>query len=389
MHPRAPDPALRSRFLHFWLQLVGNKVTVRLKDGTTLNGIFHTATPFASLPSEQRYKVVLMAATGGKLQPGTTAVLDMNDIVDMQVKAMRMEETATKGQSFTDAEIRAGKTVTRKELQEAGTAWTSPPPSGGATGLGSHIGEWDQFKANEELFNVKASYNEAMYTTELDRSRLDHEKIQQAERLAREIETSTSNNVHVAEERGQTIQTDFDEEDRYSGVLQPKRNYAAAVAANAEAPPGFIKSKEKGTEETNNDKNPSKTETKVEKVVEPELKKEEEVPIKTAEEATQNRKEEPTETKQEETKTREENEEIKKDSQRSKLNVNAKEFKFNANAQTFTPGGLGGGVPPPPPEHHYPIDPNTGMPVNPYMPPMQPGKSYLVLMNMLKYHIRH
>ncbi len=101
----------------------------------------------------------------------------------------------------------------------ATTAGTTTIGSSTAGGLRGNIGEWDQFKANEELFNVSATFDENLYTTELDKSLIDAKRIAEAERIAREIEQTTSSNIHVAEERGHAVQTDYDEEDRFSGVL--------------------------------------------------------------------------------------------------------------------------------------------------------------------------
>lgn len=89
----------------------------------------------------------------------------------------------------------------------------------GEGGLDGSVGEWDQFSANEMKFNVKASFDENLYTTKLDVSNIDVSRRVEAERIAREIESQMSINMHVAEERNQTFASDYDEEDRYSGVL--------------------------------------------------------------------------------------------------------------------------------------------------------------------------
>ena len=96
----------------------------------------------------------------------------------------------------------------------------SAPTSGGVDGnLRGSIGDWDQFSANAKKFNVKASYDENLYTTKLDTTNIDDGKRREAERIAKEIESTVSTNIHVAEERGQKIMVDYDEEDLYSGVL--------------------------------------------------------------------------------------------------------------------------------------------------------------------------
>ena len=96
----------------------------------------------------------------------------------------------------TDADISHKKGAGReRDLQ----AWipgsdTVPPPDGlvgdddtfgpGANGNTS----WDQFTANETLFGVKASFDEDLYTTKLDRSAPDFkERERKAQRIANEI----------------------------------------------------------------------------------------------------------------------------------------------------------------------------------------------------------
>jgi len=81
---------------------------------------------------------------------------------------------------------------------------------------------WDQFQANEKLFGVTTSFDEALYTTSIDRSAPGFkEREAQASRLAKEIlDITGSGNVHLAEERGQIAGQDYDEEDRYGAVLR-------------------------------------------------------------------------------------------------------------------------------------------------------------------------
>jgi hypothetical protein len=60
---------------------------------------------------------------------------------------------------------------------------------------------WDQFATNKEKFGVQSTFDEHYYTTRIDRSNCaisDHE----AARIAREIESGTTTNMHLAEERG-------------------------------------------------------------------------------------------------------------------------------------------------------------------------------------------
>ena len=108
-------------------------------------------------------------------------------------------------------------------------------------GLDGSIGDWDQFSANEKKFNVKASFDENLYTTKLDLSSIDASQRAEAERIAKEIESTSSTNMHVAEERNQAIATDYDEEDLYSGVLTKDLKARAIVSSPAAAAPAVVK----------------------------------------------------------------------------------------------------------------------------------------------------
>ena len=219
-------PILRERFLHLTLSMVGQKVIITKADGTVVEGVFHTFTPFQNT----EIKYVLKACRGEGVSNGATVIMDAADVAHVHVKSMRLDTSnkTINGDSFqTDVQISGSKPDVNRDLVAAGTAWTS---SGHARaeglaadrkGLKGDIGEWDQFKANEQLFNVSATFDENLYTTELDHSQIDGRKRMEAARLAKEIEGTASSNIHIAEERGQVVEGDYDEEDRYSGVLKP------------------------------------------------------------------------------------------------------------------------------------------------------------------------
>nr|GEW58533.1 hypothetical protein [Tanacetum cinerariifolium] len=81
---------------------------------------------------------------------------------------------------------------------------------------------WDQFKANAELFGVKSTFNEELYTTKLDRGANMKEREREALRIAREIEGEDTQDLHLAEERGINYQgkLELDEETKYSSVCR-------------------------------------------------------------------------------------------------------------------------------------------------------------------------
>ena len=305
----------------------------------------------------------------------------------------------SKGRAFTtDTEISKGASAGQGPLQAAGAAWTSgraansraaalagnnhkhnnnnntnttPSTTGGLQGS---IGTWDQFQANEELFNVQASFDENMYTTELDKSALDSSKIQRAEQLAKEIEGTASSNIHVQQERNQSTAQDYDEEDLHSGVLREKEarkttgtkatttttapktmNYAKAAAAQSEkttttttATPATVEEeaptpKEEVVTISKKEDTPPEAEKTTPAAVTPERDTDEdEAPSAAKEEETKDAS--PAETEPKATAE-------KKAS--SKLNANAKSFTLNINAKTFTPSFGGSSEPPamPPPQY--------------------------------------
>lgn len=313
-------PALRERFLHLLLALVGQRVQLTFQNGTVVTGVFHTATPFPALPAEQRHKYVLKAvsiveqpitatsttstvvdesitkttttttctSTTTTIEAGQTLVLDMNQVQQIHIKSLRIDTlaiqssnqqgTGPQGNFQTDTEISGKSGSASKALVAAGSAWTTPPTSGNAprlsgnnstainaraaalmgdaalasssrsgtispsgnTALQGSIGTWDQFQANEVLFNVKGTFDESIYTTQLDKTKMKEEQIRKAEQLAREIESAPSANIHVAEERGQAVQEDFDEEDRYSGVLRKTTSVSVPNRMTNSTPPSPI-----------------------------------------------------------------------------------------------------------------------------------------------------
>lgn len=363
--------AMRERFLHLLLTSVGHKVVVTLQSGVTLAGVLYTATPFQTVTANQSNKYILKAVTNvtsssttdaatDMYANGSTVVLDMGDVTSLVIPSLRLENnnnnTAAAGadvQTDTDISAAAGANAGPRELVEASSAWTSgggkassradglldggSAAARGPAPLKGSIDGWDQFKANQELFNVKGSYDENLYTTALDKTKMSSDKMKKAERIAQEIQSQVSTNMHVAEERGQAIEGDYDEEDRYSGVLKnkeadvaaaggtggggaPKKvmNYAAAAAAkkkDAAAPPGF------GGKSAEGAKKPVAEEAAKEtKATEAPKKETAETPA--APVATE---------KKEEVK------EEKKEAKSSKLSATAKSFSLSIKAKEWTP----------------------------------------------------
>jgi len=384
---------MRERFLHLMLSLVGQNITITLSCGAIIDGVMHTFTPFETLAAEHLNKYVIKAAKvikGNVDIKGGTLIVGAEKVSNIHVKSIRLEQTSRGGDSFqTDADISAGGSNMKDDLVMAGNAWTSTATAGTGTGTGTEkvtttgragmfgtktkelsgkIGEWDQFQANENQFGVKASFDENLYTISLDKNNVDKKKQYEAGRIAKEIEGQVSSNMHVAEERGQAVEGDYDEEDLYSGVLvtdkeskertklvvkprngeeaQKKKQQAAASASGATLPTPALKkmnwaamvakSDKKGapsqdTKEQQNTPKETPAEEKPEEKKEPEPEKE---PVPIAKE-TKKPVEKVEEAKPESKQTEAEKNPDKVKSK--KLNASAKSFSFNPSAKTFTP----------------------------------------------------
>jgi PAB1-binding protein PBP1 len=410
---------------------VGQNVIVNTTDGTILEGIFHTFTPFdGSFDGPLKNKYVFKACKavkGGDFDTGATLILQADQVSSVFCKSLRLDTKNgnSREEGFrTDVEISGARDGEGRDLVAAGSAWTSGQKHK-TGGLGDSIGKWDQFKANEQLFDVRATFDENLYTTELDHSQVDARRRLEAQRLAKEIEGTASSNIHIAEERGQAMQGDYDEEDRYSGVLksslQPrnvaaakpelkapvpkKMNYAAAAAkadAKAAIPPGFKATvvsprknepKEEKKEETTTETAPEETSAK-EKTPTPVTSTPVEEEAKKSTDTTTEVADKADEPMSDGEKAPEEKLDEKKEEKKPapKLNPNAKSFSFNPSAKSFTPTF---GAPAPPVEYYYPVDPNTGVPMGgpgamqmqgqpqyvPYQGMGQPGECYELIVS--------
>ena len=86
--------------------------------------------------------------------------------------------------------------------------------------------KWDQFKHFKPLRPGSGVQNydesfEKMYSTPLDMNSVKKEQLEFAKQKAEEIASKKTDNVHLAEERGQDVDDkNMDSEDRYSGVLR-------------------------------------------------------------------------------------------------------------------------------------------------------------------------
>lgn len=235
----------RTSFLHLIQTMIGSDVNVDLADGTSLKGVFHTATPYAGKTNKVAVKAVQFGENGNAVAPGvetgSSMILDFSRISTITAKKVEFTQKSSLSEFQTDSSIKKHGDMSHlhgRELQGLSDDWLDP--STDATfGIGSTKGNWDQFEANKRLFNVKSTFDENLYTKKLDLKSMTPEQIAHAERLAREIEGSTSTNIHLQEERGHLQEREIDEEEMYSGVI---RSEPVSSPPGISSPPGMGKS---------------------------------------------------------------------------------------------------------------------------------------------------
>ncbi|KAF2223639.1 hypothetical protein BDZ85DRAFT_112264 [Elsinoe ampelina] len=242
---QSADKHAHDRLLFLYANFVGLDTVLTLKSGEQFEGVFSGAT---TQNNEARYHLKMVRrlnapsqqANGSSASVGSfigegedhSMAFDVNDTVDLAVQRVPIggsTSRATNGAGFrTDVEISGNLDVREKVLQR----WEPGPEDGSLSlnqdeSLGS--GSWDQFAANEKLYNVRSDYDEDMYTTSIDKTNPRYRQIaDRAERLAREMEKDG--------ESRKVVDSGLDEEDKYSGVRRDTPSLGSS-GPNAYVPP--------------------------------------------------------------------------------------------------------------------------------------------------------
>lgn len=197
-HRRTNSKYGNDKFAPLIAKSVGLKVTVT----TATDKITGTLLSFNSP------EMVILSLKNENVPPKLT--LQVKDLLDFEV-----DEPTFK----TDADISHGQ-YKERELQR----WVPDDADLHNPILNlqddKHSRGWDQFKVNEDKFGVESTYDEHLYTTRIDTSAPDYlEKVRKADKIAHEIENSSTKDSHILEERGIVVDdSGVDEEDKYSGV---------------------------------------------------------------------------------------------------------------------------------------------------------------------------
>jgi len=234
------------RSLWIIMNLVGKVVEVQVKNGDIYEGIFHAAN-VGGVPGvqEKNFGIVLKMARkkeqkqdGKKAfsRPIDTFVVFPSDFVQLYAKDVGFDINSERDAFATDTEISGVYgNYKERELQR----WVPDEEIPDDVDLSFNDRDrsgWDQFQINREKFGVETTWDERLYTTEIN-PEVRKKLFSEADRLAKEIEYGTkgNSNVHLLEERGQ--ENDLDEEDRYGAVLREPTNAQQQGGSGKYIPP--------------------------------------------------------------------------------------------------------------------------------------------------------
>lgn len=232
--------------------LLAKDVTLATVDGVTHTGLFagtehapdgtRLVLNYASSTGQKGGKT-LGSATEKRGDVARKLSINVKDVVTMTaagaMNAVGKTDSVAgaagvKGGFSTDSEITRGAGGVGRQLQrfdDFTELRSGEGVKGGSTldeqtfgdmANGRPVKKWDQFQANETKFGVKTSFDEGEYTTKINtRDAKFAERQREAARLASEIESKQSDNVHIRVERNQEIARGLDEEALHSGVQRP------------------------------------------------------------------------------------------------------------------------------------------------------------------------
>ncbi|RVX73050.1 hypothetical protein B0A52_02176 [Exophiala mesophila] len=249
------DKQAHERLSFILAAAIGLTIVVTVKNGDRFEGLLSGSNPqngFSKITLKMVRKSHAAQGNGSAFleaafigaSPDHALNVDIKEITDVSIPefATAQSTKAANGSSSafqTDADISGNQNRGERLLQR----WVPEGPDTTDFSLeqSASSGTWDQFAVNNQLFGAKSTYDESLYTTTIDRTAPSYKSREaEAERLAREIEGTSSTIAHVREERGQATGNDGeDEEDKYSGVRRETRTFQPllAGATNKYTPP--------------------------------------------------------------------------------------------------------------------------------------------------------
>lgn len=229
----------RNRLVYLTTCLIGHHVDVQVKNGSIYSGIFHATNAkndfgiilkMARLTKDCSFRGQKSSADSVGNAPSKTFIIPATDLVQVIAKDVSVtrdgfsDELREKQQELMlDSFISHSRHVEMERELERWVPDEDDPQCPELDNIfdGPWNRSWDQFQTNEALFGVKSTFDEELYTTKLERGPQMRDLEREALRLAREIEGEETQDLHLAEERGNLNDNfDFDEETRFSSVFR-------------------------------------------------------------------------------------------------------------------------------------------------------------------------
>ncbi|XP_025775799.1 ataxin-2-like protein [Puma concolor] len=210
-----------SRMLHFLTAVVGSTCDVKVKNGTTYEGIFKTLSSKFELAVDAVHRKASEPA-GGPCREDIvdTMVFKPSDV--MLVHFRNVDFNYATKDKFTDSAIAMNSKVNGEHKEKVLQRWEGGDSNSDDYDLESDMSNgWDpneMFKFNEENYGVKTTYDSSLssYTVPLEKDNSEEfrQRELRAAQLAREIESSPQYRLRIAMENddGRT------EEEKHSAV---------------------------------------------------------------------------------------------------------------------------------------------------------------------------
>ncbi|KAL3375677.1 hypothetical protein AABB24_006907 [Solanum stoloniferum] len=228
------------RLVYFSTCLLGHQVEVQTMDGSVFSGIFHATN------ADKDFGIVLKLAhliKDGSQEskntpeslvkpPSKTLIIPGKELVQVLAKGVPATLDVFRAELLREKqlELLTDSCISQSrhgEVERQLERWVPDDDALECPELdnifdGHWNRGWDQFQANETLFGVKSTFNEELYTTKLDKGPQMRELEKEALRIAREIESEETRDLHLAEERGIQLHgsLEVDEETRFSAVVR-------------------------------------------------------------------------------------------------------------------------------------------------------------------------
>ncbi|XP_026578443.1 ataxin-2-like protein isoform X3 [Pseudonaja textilis] len=227
-----------SRMLHFLTAVVGSTCDVKVKSGSTFEGIFKTLSSKFELAVDAVHKKVPDQPIGPRREDIVdTMVFKPSDV--MLVHFRNVDFNYATKDKFTDSAIAMNSKVNGEHKEKVLQRWEGGDSNSDDYDLESDMSNgWDpneMFKFNEENYGVKTTYDSSLssYTVPLEKDNTEafRQREARAAQLAREIESSPQYRLRIAMENddGRT------EEEKHSSVQRQVSGRDSPSLASREA----------------------------------------------------------------------------------------------------------------------------------------------------------